>query len=288
MNILLYANSPEKARLLLPWVQGLSRHFAALVTVQTTREPAPGELAAAEIFREELEPSENLRLEATRTEEEAPEEGIAETALKGDYNLAILAPAGRRGFIRLFYGSMIAKVVRRVSTSVMVVRAGVVPPRRILVCVSGSRHSLTNVRAAAQLAVIFGSTVTIMMVLSQLPVGFTQEADEGAGTDGGAKPGADQPGWQERFLKSDHSLAVHLRAAGDLLRNLGAKGGVRVVEGLVIDEILDELEAFDHDLLVLGTHRAEDYDPMYEDLTSEMVQKSSRTTLIVGLRADLL
>jgi nucleotide-binding universal stress UspA family protein len=284
VNILLYANSPKKARLLLPWVQGLSRHFATQVTAQTTREPGPGERAAAGIFKDELEPSENLRLDATRTEGEAPEEGIARTALTGDYNLVILAPAGRRGFIRLFYGSMVAKVVRKVSTSVMVVRAGAVPPRRILVCVSGSRHSLTNVRAAAQLAVIFGGSVTIMMVLSQLPVQFSDEADQA----GSGKPGEGGAGWQEAFLKSDHSLAAHLRAARDLLHNLGARGGVRVVEGLVVDEILDELEAFDHDLLVLGTHRAEDYDPMYEDLTSEMVQKSTRTTLVVGLRADLL
>lgn len=287
MNILLYANSPEKARLLLPWVAGLSRHFMTQVTAQTTREPSAGEAAAAEIFRGELADSDQLKVKSVRTQGDAPEEGIAQEALGGDYNLVILAPAGRRGFIRLFYGSMVAKVVRKVSTSVMVVREGAVPPRRILVCVSGSRHSLSNVRAAAQLAVMFGSTVSVLMVLSQLPVGFTDQEATGAGLDPRLK--GDPPGaWQERFLASDHPLAVHMRAAADLLRNLGAKGGVHVTEGLVVDEILNRLEAFDHDLLILGTHRAEDYDPMYEDLTSEMVQKSTRTTLVVGQRADLL
>ena len=287
MNILLYANSAEKARLLLPWVTGLSGHFMTQVTAQTTREPSPGEAAAADVFRSELSGIEQLKIKSVRTHDDAPEEGIAQEVLGGDYNLVILAPAGRRGFIRLFYGSMVAKVVRKVSTSVLVVRGGFVPPRRILVCVSGSRHSLSNVRAAAQLAGMFGSTVSVLMVLSQLPVEFKKEGGAGAGLDPRLR-GEPAGAWQERFLASEHPLAVHMRAADDLLRNLGVKGGVRVTEGLVVDEILDELEAFDHDLLVLGTHRAEDYDPMYEDLTSEMVQKSPRTTLVVGQRADLL
>lgn len=286
MKILLYANSPEKARLLLPWVKGLSQHFMTQVTAQTTRQPSPGEVAAAEIFRNELADVDQVKMKSVRTQDDAPEEGIAAEALGGDYNLVILAPAGRRGFIRLFYGSMVAKVVRKVSTSVLVVREGDVPPRRILVCVSGSRHSLSNVRAAAQLAVMFGSTVSVLMVLSQLPVGFTEQV-AGTRIDPGLR-GEAAGAWQERFLESEHPLAVHMRAADDLLRNLGAKGGVRVTEGLVVDEILNELEAYDHDLLILGTHRAEDYDPMYEDLTTEMIQKSPRTTLVVGQRADLL
>lgn len=273
MRILAYANGPDKARLLLPWLQALSGHFLTEVTVQTTREPSTGEQAAVQIFREEITGTEKLVLRAVSTDGDWPEEAIAQEALKGDYNLVVLAPAGRRGFIRLFYGSMVAKVIRRVSTSVLVVRDGMVPPRRILVCVSGSRHSLTNVRAAAQLAVPFGASVTIMMVQSELPLEFS---------------GADSPAGREDFLRSDHPLAVHLRAGLDLLHNLGAKGSVRIATGLVVDGILEEMEAFDHDLMVLGTHRAEDYDPMYEDLTSELVLQSSRSALVVGVRADLL
>ncbi len=273
MRILLYANSAEKARLLLPWVRSLSSHFMTEVAVQATREASAGELAAADIFRLELPAGETLRFQTVKHEGEWPEEGIAQESLRGDYNLVLLAPAGRKGFIRFFYGSMVAKVIRRVSTSVLVARSGVVPPRRILACVSGSRHSLANVRAAAQLGVVFGSQVTIMMVISQLPVQFGEGEERSR---------------HEDFLKSDHPLAAHLRAAQDLLVNLGGRGGIRVCEGLVVDEILDELETSDHDLLVVGTHRAEDYDPMYEDITSELIQKSERSTLVVGLRADLV
>jgi len=273
VNILLYANSTAKARLLLPWVQSLSRLFLAEVTVQTTRDPSAGERAAVEIFRAELPSVGEVTLSGVRSGGALPEEAIAAEALQGEYSLAILAPAGRRGIIRLFYGSMVGKVIRKVSTSVLIVRGGVVPPRRILTCVSGSRHSLTNVRAAARLGVAFGAPVTIYMVLSQLPVEFTRDG---------------QAGSREEFLRSEHPLAVHLRTAEGLLHNLGATGGVKLGDGLVIDGILEELESSDHDLLVLGTHRAQDYDPIFEDLTSELVQRTTRTALVVGLRADLL
>jgi nucleotide-binding universal stress UspA family protein len=273
VKILLYANTAEKARVILPWVRILSRHFITSVTVQTTRRATEGERAASELFRRELTDTETLKVGPVVKDLDLPEEGIAREVQKGDYNLVIMTPAGRRGVIRLFYGSMVGKVIRRVSTSVLIAREGIVPPRRILVCVSGSRHSLTNVRAAARLAVVLGCPVTIMMVISQLPVSF-------AGQDPGSR--------EEGFLASDHQHAAHLRAALDLLHNLGAEGSVLVREGLVVDEILDELEGPEHDLLILGTHRAEDYDPMYEDLTAELVQRATVTTLVVGLRADLL
>lgn len=273
MRILLYANSEEKARTLLPWVRLLSRHFMTSVTVQSSRRGTAGERAASDLFRRELSRTQSLKLDTVERDLDVPEEGIAREALKGEYNLVSLAPAGRRGVIRLFYGSMVGKVIRRVSTSVLIAREGAVPPRRILACVSGSRHSLTNVRAAAQLAVVIGCPVTITMVISQLPV--TPE-------------GRDLAARQEDFMASDHPLAAQLGAARDLLHNLGAQGTVLVREGLVVEGILATLEETGSDLLIVGTHRAEDYDPMYEDLTSELVQRAPVTTLVVGLRADLL
>lgn len=273
MKLLVYANSPERSRLLLPWAHELTRQFGAEITILATREPSIEETAALEILTAELPGPAGGETPTVRREGDRPERAIAEEATSHDYDLVLLAPAGRRGFVRLLYGSMVGKVLRQVTTSVLIARAGVVPPRRILACVSGSRHSLANVRAAARIAVATDATVTIMMVLSQLPVDLPRQPE---------------PVRREDFLRSDHPLAVHLRTAEQLLLGLGAQGGVRVAEGLVVDEILNEVEAFDHDLLVLGTHRAEDYDPMYEDLTSELVRKSPRSTLVVGARADLL
>jgi nucleotide-binding universal stress UspA family protein len=204
-----------------------------------------------------------------------PEEAIAARTLEGDFHLVILAPAGRRGFIRLFYGSMVAHVVRRVSTSVLVVRPlSTVPPRRILVGVSGSRHSLTNVTVASQLAGFFGAELTLLTVLSQL----TLDSKE-------AQPFESGP---EAFLASDHPLAAQLRVGSEISQKMGAPAKVRVRQGLIGDQALEEIREFGHDLLVVGTHRADDFDTVYEDITDELVRMSPVSTLVVGLRAGLL
>ena len=272
MKVMMHADSTEKARQVAAWAAGLARRTPLEATVLTTRQPPTAELAAAGILHEELSAAAGIEVKVVRVETDLPEEAIGSEAAASDVGLVIVGPSGRRGVARLVHGAMEAKVIQDVAASVLIVRRESFPPRRVLACVSGSRHSLTNVRAAAHLSLCFGATVSILTVLSQLPVEFSQ------GEQGG----------REDFLKSDHPLAVHLRTAEDLLRSLGAKGGVRVREGLVVDEILDELEAFGHDVLVLGTHRAEDYDPMYEDLTSELVARSDRTVLVVGARAEIL
>lgn len=271
MKILLYANSIEKSRLLLPWVRGMSERFETHLTVHTMQHATAEELEATEALLENLPGAAPLAPEQAPVEASDPETALVREVERWDHDLLVLTPAGRGRLQKLVRGSMVCKVVKRVRASVMIVREGTVPPRSIVVCVSGSRHSLTNVRMAARLGVAFGARVTIMMVLSQVPVEFHGEETSMR---------------HEDFLGSDHPLASHLRAARDLLRSLGAEGGVRVVEGMVVQEILEEMRVFDHDLLVLGTHRAEDYDPIYEDLTSELIRSSLRTTLVVGVRAD--
>lgn len=272
MKILLYANTSQKARDVASWARRLVSVLAGEVVIHLPAEPDAGERAAIEILQAELVASGGALPPAmVQAEAGSTEEGIAAEVARGDYPLVLLAPAGRRGVVRLIHGSLIGQVVRRVRSSVLIVRDGGVPPRSILACLSGSRHSLTNVRAAALLSAAFNANVTLLMVISQLPVEFTGRQDSSMTHD---------------FLKSDHPLAVHMRTANELLLKMGGRGSVRVREGLVIEEILDEMETSGHDLLMIGTHRAEDYDPMYEDLTSELVTRVERSTLVVGPRAE--
>lgn len=278
MKVLLYANSPEKADRVLAWERALAGAFPIEPVVHLPAEPEPAERAAADRLSAELAAGGSA--DPGTTGQPSPpaartvEESIAAEAARGDYPLVVLAPAGRKGVVRLLFGSMVGQVVRRVKSSVLVVRGGAVPPRRLLVCVSGSRHSLTNVRMAARLAAAFEARVTLLMVISQLPVQFAGRQDAGLTRD---------------FLQSDHPLAAHMRAADELLRRMGAgeRSAIHVREGLVVEEILDEVESAGHDVVLIGTHQAEDYDPMYEDLTSELISRLSRTALVVGLRADL-
>lgn len=278
MRTLVYANTPDKARDVQRWVEALAERIPMEVSVLSLEGAGAAEREAARLLREGLEaPGRAVRPEPAAGSG-SPEEAIAALGLEHNFGLVVVAPAGRSGFIRLFYGSMVAHVVRRVSTSVLVVRRGTAgpgafPPRRILVCVSGSRHSLTNVTAGAHLAGLFKAEMSILTILSQVSLGLEK-----------AEPWEADP---ETFLRSAHPLAAHLRVAGDLARGLGVAPAVRVRHGLVVEEILAEVAESGCDLLVVGTHRAEDFDTVYDDVTDDLVKASPVSTLVVGLRAVL-
>ena len=275
LRALLYANRDYKAREILGWVETLGRHLPLAVTIQTAVPAEPAETEAVRLLESEIAARGTVRSVAVRKRSGSPEEIIAAETREGDYGIVLVAPAGRHGFIRLFYGSMVAHVVQRVSTSVLVVRGGrMVPPRRVLVCVSGARHSLTTVSVAAQMAGLFGAELDLLLVLSQVGIGI-----------GGGKPWERDAG---SFMESDDPLARHMKIAAEMSERMGCPARIRIRQGLVSEEILREAEEGGGDLLVVGTHRAEDFDTVYEDLTNELVRSSPVSTLVVGLRAELL
>ncbi|HZE88992.1 MAG TPA: universal stress protein [Verrucomicrobiae bacterium] len=275
MKALVYANRPDRARQVASWVSALAGKIPGEAVIQVMAGAPAVELEAARILAAELAPATGAPPRQATSPGGSPEEVIAAQAAEGDYGLVVLAPAGRRGFIRLFYGSMVAHVVRRVSTSVLIVRSvGQAPPRKILVCVSGSRHSLTSVTVAAQLAGLFGAELTLLTVLSQVSVDLA-----------GREPFGGDP---DTLLETNHPLAGHLRVAGELAERMGARATVRVRQGLIAEEIVEEATRSGADLLVVGTHRAEDFDTVYDDITDQIVQSSPVSTLVVGLRAALL
>ncbi len=275
LRILAYANQPEKARQVMAWVRALGRGRPLEVIVQRMERGSPAEAEAARILGAELGAAGHAHTVRMSGKPGSPEEIIAAEARESEYGLIVLAPAGRHGFIKLFYGSMVAHVVQRVSTSILVVRGEAkMPPARVLVCVSGARHSLTTVSVAAQAAGILGAQLTLLTVLSQVGIGMK-----------GGEPWDRDPG---TFLEGDDPLARHMKIAAEVAGRIGPRPEARIREGLVGEEILREIREGGHDLLVVGTHWAQDCDTVYEDLTSDLVQTSPITTMVVGLRAGLL
>jgi len=274
MRTIVYANDAAKAKEVAKWTRALAEHLRMDVTIQRREDANAAEEEGARALEAALVPGGGIGKVGVKERAGSPEEALAAEARESDYNLVVLAPAGRKGFIRFFYGSMVAHVVQRVSTSVLIVRGEArVPPKRVLVCVSGSRHSLTDVSLAAQLANAFGAELSILTVLSQVCV----------------DPAAPAP-WErdiDAFMKSDHALAAHLRVAGQIAEKMGSPARPRVRQGSICEEIIAEARDGGHDLIVMGTHRAEGFDTVYEDITDEVLQSTGVSTLVVGVRAAL-
>ena len=275
MKNLVYANSPGRARDVVAWVRAFGTRLPLEVTILRVEGGDAGTLEAARILEGGISGLPGVVSMSVRSREGAPEETIAAEVREGLHDLVTVAPAGRHGLGKLLHGSMVAHVVQRVSASVLVVRDGErVPPRRLVACVSGSRHSLTTVTLAAQLAGLFGAELTLLSVLSQLGIGL-----------GGGKTWDQDPA---SFLATDDPQARQLRVAAQVASRAGPAPELKVRQGLVSTEIVRQIREGGHDLLVLGTHRAEDFDTVYEDVTDELVQTSEVSTFVVGMRAGLL
>jgi nucleotide-binding universal stress UspA family protein len=178
---------------------------------------------------------------------------------------------------RLLLGSTAATLARYVRAPLLIVKGARPALRRILLCTGGEAVADANARLGGQIAAVTGADVTVLHVMSQLPlapeadtVQLQASADE-----------AIQAGTREG-LHLQHSLA--------LLHEAGATGDLRpkIRHGLVVDEILAEVQAGDYDLLIIGAHRAPGErtwrgltEMLLDDVADQLLSHCPRPVLVV-------
>lgn len=211
---------------------------------------------------------------------------VTRRALAGEPQAAILAAAGEATFdltvigrfsqplTRLFRGRRSLALARRLTSSVLRVGEPARPIRRILLASGGDRHTFATAAIAAQLAAPLGASITLLHVVSQQPIIFETLVEAGI----------DEAG----FLAGDAPEAATLRQAAEQLRAQGIDVNMRARFGLVVDEILAELDAGGYDLLAVGTHHiVGPLDRMLlEDLTGDLLDLCPRTVLVARRPLD--
>ncbi len=156
------------------------------------------------------------------------ERAIGAAVAAGGFGLVVVPPAGRNALQRMLRGSRVARVVRAVDAAVLVARR---PPgrlERILAVVSGGAGTRLVIEAALRLERATGAVATFLHVASEVTLPYAPEA--------AAAPQAPRVSPEA--------------AARALLEGLGRTPLVR--EGLVVEEVLGELENGAYDLLVVG------------------------------------
>jgi nucleotide-binding universal stress UspA family protein len=198
----------------------------------------------------------------------AAEEILSETEERA-YDLVVVGSRGRRGITRFLLGSTAARVVQHSQISVLIVKGSQPSLQKILVCTGGEERGEEDVRFGGIIARSTGAQVTILHVMSQLPL----------------TPGArleDLEATEKELLQRETREGVHLRKGLQILGELGVTGKVKVRRGLVVNEILAEAEEGGYDLLVIGAHAAPAlYRFLLDDLTTQIVLGSQRPGLVV-------
>lgn len=196
---------------------------------------------------------------------------LAETQA-GDYDLAVFGPMRERWsrWVRLRPRTSLSV---QLPISSLLVRGSATHISRVLLCAGGDGTIVADARLTVRLARRAGATARLLHVLSQLPMLF------------GVRTPAERV--TEAFAATGAPEMVNMQAALEVLRAGGVSGEIKVRVGLIIDEIVAELQDGQYDLLVIGAHRSQGLVErlLLEDVTQDILGHSPVPVLVVKTTA---
>jgi nucleotide-binding universal stress UspA family protein len=196
-------------------------------------------------------------------------EEVVRQAKAFPYDLVVIGSRGRRGVVRLLLGSVALHVTEHAPASVLVVKGRARDPRRFLVCSSAGPVSEHTVRFAGRMARALGASVTLLHVMSQLPLSESAVPDDLSAS-------------AEELIQRGAPEGVHLSRMLDLLASEGQIGRAVVRHGLVRDEIITEGREGRYDLIVTGAHVTPGLNArLVDDLSTEILLAARRPVLVV-------
>lgn len=197
---------------------------------------------------------------------------IEDVACEEAFDFVVYASRGRRGFSKLFLGSVAARLAHELPCSVLIVRKPPRPLKKILICSTLSEGRDLPIEEGVMLANITGASVTILHVMSQIPLADAEYAE--------------QLEWTANELIAQQTREGRgFKRVLELARTAGIEAQPLIRHGLVEDEILTEVVKGGYDLVVLGAHAADTGEKwkqfLIEDVTNSVLLDTRCPVLIV-------
>jgi nucleotide-binding universal stress UspA family protein len=271
MNLLLCIDDASGGKSAVRMAEHVAAHFKAEVDVlplsSNATMPALGGIDPARVRR--------------LTPVGSGEQAIRQAYRERRYDLVIVVPMERRGLARVLFGSRVGSVIQQTPATMMIARGMADGIRHIAVGISASPNNEYDVRLTSVLALAFGAKVTLVHVMSQVPLTYTGMRDPQARSA------------VDLFLNSSDPAASQLHGALRFMAERGIEAEIAVRDGLVADELRalcrDQHEAgAPVDLLVLGAHARSSVSGIdyYEDITVQVAQTVPVSVLIVHSESD--
>ncbi len=187
-----------------------------------------------------------------------------------DVDLIVMTSHGRSGARRKLLGSVTERVLHHASCPVMVVRSAM-PIQNVLITLDGSKLAEKALGPGLFLSQTFGADTTLLRVNPAVP---PDESNYGEQVSGQA---------EEYVRRSLHEQAEsYLTYAARRMIHAGADVETAVLEGPVVDSVLDFIEQADVDLLVMTTHGRSGLKRwVYGSVTSKVMSGSRCSMLII-------
>jgi nucleotide-binding universal stress UspA family protein len=270
MKILVCSDGSERSRRALASAAVIAAATKAETTILGITEIEQGEGGLLETLREqatafqEKEP----KLQIVTKSGDIVAEIIRETR-ESIYDLVVIG-AERRGREEFFLPSTKAySIAEAISPPVLVVPRSRPNLKRILICSGGGPYIDNAVSFTSKMAKDLSADVTLLNVIPEPPAMhatlFRRQDDV------------------EALLNSDSALARNLRTEKGIVEQAGVPVIVRIRHGIVIDQILAELERIDYDLVVAGSWPVPDPWRNYiiGNVTRDIVNRTNRPVLVI-------
>ena len=171
---------------------------------------------------------------------------VAAVCAKRRYDLVVAALADHRMLLRSLLRSRVGHLVHLAPATVWVARGHPRALRRIVVGVSGGPQTEQDVQLAILLAKTFGAMITLVHVVSQLPLTFVTLAEYWASL-------------RRNGLSGMDPAVASVTQAEELVRAAGVPVKVEVRAGIVLDELQAVCAGAagnaPTDLLIVGAHQ---------------------------------
>ena len=166
------------------------------------------------------------------------EEVIPRKAKQGDY-ITIASPLGRPQIRRWLAGRSIHHLIEEVNGPIIYVPEIRLPLKNVLICVGGLGYEVTAENLALRLAGITEARLTLLHVFPHVDLDYptAREVRKGIG-----------------HLADTNTLPGRaLRKGLDMAHAAGIDAKMKVREGNIVEEILDEIKTGKYDLVCMGS-----------------------------------
>ena len=296
MPVLIATNGSSHAEAALRLGAQIARRGREPLTILTVikhkanRPPAPVDAILARAC--EIVRSQFLDVR-TRARVGHPAAEIVREAEEGNYDLVIVGERPNRNLVaRFLLGSTAVRVVEHAPCPVIVAKGKIGPIQRILLCDSGSDDPSVGLPSASFPSTTLGTGGAGPSVLSrftEIPIDLLDGSGEIVVLHVMSQMSAG-PGVKGKQLRSDtEELIKGQSPEGELLgrdiealERLGLRAHATVRRGLVVEEILEEVQNGDYDLVVIGAYRGQGWQRiLLDDLAHKILVQLDRPVLVV-------
>jgi nucleotide-binding universal stress UspA family protein len=274
MKILVCSDGSERAQRALASAAIIANATKAETTIFGITELEQDEPKLLEALGEESRVflEQDVRLEIV-TEFGDPVAEIIRRTRETVYDLVVIG-AERRGRQEFFLPSTKAySIAEAIAPPVLVVPVSRPAIQRILICTGGGTYIENAVRFTSKIAKDLSAEITLLTVTPQPAAmhGTILRRQEDVAA----------------LLNSNSALARNLRAEKEIIERAGVPVVVQIRHGIVIDEILAEVERNEFDLVVAGSWPVRDPWRNYAigNFTREIVNRTDRPVLVI--RSDI-